>query len=407
MAQSGHTRSGQTRSGRTRSGETRSGETWALLVAAGAGSRAGKGGPKQYRPLAGRPLLAHALDGLRHPGIDAVQVVIGHDQIDDYARAAGSRPLPPPLIGGATRRDSVRIGLEALARHGGVGRVLVHDAARPFLPASVIDRLLDALDDASAAVPVLPVVDTIARQDGRLGENVSRDTLVRVQTPQAFNLDALLRAHRAWTGGEATDDAQIVRAAGIDVALVAGDPCLEKITFDEDFRRAEAALAASRVPRIGMGFDVHAFGPGDGIWLGGIRIDHDRGLVGHSDADVLLHAVTDALLGALGAGDIGEHFPPSEARWRGAASSVFIEHARGLAEAARAEIGHVDATVICEAPKVGPHREAIRERIAALLRLPVASVSVKATTTERLGFTGRGEGIAAQAVLTLLVERQS
>ena len=376
------------------------------MVAAGRGSRAGAGGPKQYRRIGGEPLLARAVRALRHARIDAVQVVIGEGQEPDYREAVGALPLPAPVIGGATRRDSVRNGLAALAA-GGFERVLIHDAARPFLPAAVIDRLTDALDGAPAAVPVLPVVDTLARADGTLGEPVSREALVRVQTPQAFHLDDIVRAHAAWPGGEATDDAQVARAAGIPVATVEGDPRLEKLTYEADFARAEAMLAVRLVPRTGFGFDVHAFVAGDGIWLGGIRIPHDRGLAGHSDADVLLHALTDALLGAIAGGDIGDHFPPSDPQWRGAPSATFLEHARGLVEQAGGRIDHVDATIICEAPKIGPHREAMRQRIAALLRLPVGSVSVKATTTERLGFTGRGEGLAAQAVATVRLSEAS
>jgi 2-C-methyl-D-erythritol 4-phosphate cytidylyltransferase / 2-C-methyl-D-erythritol 2,4-cyclodiphosphate synthase len=279
--------------------------------------------------------------------------------------------------------------------------VLIHDAARPFLAAAVVDRLLDALDAHDAAVPVLPVVDTLAKDERALGDTVSREGLVRVQTPQAFRFAEILDAHATWAGGEATDDAQVARAAGLTVATVAGDPALEKLTYDEDFHRAEARLEAGLVPRTGFGFDVHAFGPGDSIWLGGLRVPHDRGLVGHSDADVLLHALTDALLGAIGAGDIGDHFPPGDPQWRGAPSSLFLERARDLVERSGGRIVHVDATIVCEAPRIGPHREAMRERIAGLLRLPVGRVSVKATTTERLGFTGRGEGIAAQAVATV------
>jgi 2-C-methyl-D-erythritol 4-phosphate cytidylyltransferase/2-C-methyl-D-erythritol 2,4-cyclodiphosphate synthase len=381
--------------------------TCALLVAAGSGSRSGAEEPKQYREIGGRPLLRHALQSLRHDRVDAIQVVIGPGQEEAYQRATKGLSLPPPITGGATRQESVRRGLDALSQQGAPSRLLVHDAARPFLPASVLDRLLDALDASPAAVPVLPVVDTLARASGGLGETVARDQLVRVQTPQAFRFPELVEAHERWTGTDATDDAQMVRAAGFHVATVAGDPALEKITFEDDFSRAEAMLAARRVPRTGMGFDVHAFGPGDAVWLGGIRVPHDRGLIGHSDADVLLHAITDALLGALGAGDIGQHFPPTDPRWRGAASAQFLEHAAGLADAAGGEILHVDATLICEAPRLGPHREAMRANIAALLRLPLGSISLKATTTERLGFTGRGEGIAAQAVVTVLAERAS
>jgi 2-C-methyl-D-erythritol 4-phosphate cytidylyltransferase/2-C-methyl-D-erythritol 2,4-cyclodiphosphate synthase len=373
----------------------------ALLVAAGSGSRAGGDLPKQYRSLAGKPVLLHASEGLRHPFIDEVQVVIGPGQEALYSRAVEGASLPSPLLGGAQRRISVLNGLEALAAEGGAELVLIHDAARPFLPAAVVDRLIAALDEADAVVPVLPVVDTLARRDGALGETVAREGLVRVQTPQAFHFDAILSAHRAWGGGTATDDAQVARAAGIAVATVEGDPMLEKLTYEEDFARAEERLRSRMVSRTGMGFDVHAFAPGESLWMGGILIPHERGLKGHSDADVLLHAVTDALLGAIGEGDIGVHFPPSDPQWRGAASSRFVEHARGLIERRGGRIEHVDATIIAEAPKIGPHRAAMRQSLAALLRLPLERVSIKATTTERLGFTGRGEGIAAQAVATV------
>jgi 2-C-methyl-D-erythritol 4-phosphate cytidylyltransferase / 2-C-methyl-D-erythritol 2,4-cyclodiphosphate synthase len=379
----------------------------ALLVAAGSGSRAGGGLPKQYRHLAGKPLLVHALDGLRQAGAGEVRVVIGPGQEALYDSAVGARSLPSPIAGGAERQDSVRNGLEAVAAEGGADIVLIHDAARPFLPAPVVARLKDALRASEGAVPVLPVVDTLAKAGSGLGEIVDRAGLVRVQTPQAFRFEAILAAHRAWRGAAATDDAQIARAAGLDVATVAGDEALEKLTFDEDFARAEARLAARLTSRTGLGFDVHAFAAGEELWLGGILIPHDRGLKGHSDADVALHALTDALLGAAGEGDIGDHFPPSDPRWRGAASSHFVEHARDLILARGGRIDHVDVTLICEAPRIGPHRDSMRAAVAALLRLPPARVSIKATTTERLGFTGRGEGMAAQAIATIRLPEES
>lgn len=372
--------------------------TVALLVAAGSGRRAGGGLPKQYRLLAGKPLLAHAVDALQAAGLADVRVVIGEGQEALYREAVGDRPLGEPIIGGAQRHDSVRNGLEALA---GADRVLIHDAARPFLPAAVVGRLQDALGESDGAVPVLPVVDTLARAGEALGESVGRDDLVRVQTPQAFRFDSILAAHRQWLGAAPTDDAQVARAAGLRVAAVAGDPALEKLTHDEDFARAEARLAAAMTSRTGLGFDVHALAAGEELWLGGVRIDHDRGLRGHSDADVALHALTDAILGAIGAGDIGDHFPPGDPQWRGAPSSSFVEHARALVEARGGRIDHVDLILICEAPRIGPHRDAMRSAVAGLLRLPPTRVSIKATTTERLGFTGRGEGIAAQAVATV------
>ena len=377
------------------------GRTVALLIAAGGGMRAGGGVPKQYRMLAGKALIGHAIEGLLHPSIDEVRVVIGPGQEQLFEAAAGGYALPPPTIGGAERHMSVRNGLEAIAADGGVGTVLIHDAARPFLPSRVVEALVAAADQADAAVPVLPVVDTVARCAGTLGDTVPREELVRVQTPQAFRFQAILEAHRRWAGGIATDDAQIARAAGLEVAMVRGDTMLEKLTYEDDLVRAEQWLATSLVSRTGLGFDVHGFEAGAGVWLGGILIPHGKALKGHSDADVVLHAITDALLGAIGEGDIGQHFPPTDARWRGAASGRFVEHARGLIEARGGRIDHVDATIICEAPKIGPHRDAIRASVAGLLRLPLQRVSIKATTTERLGFTGRAEGIAAQAAATV------
>jgi 2-C-methyl-D-erythritol 4-phosphate cytidylyltransferase/2-C-methyl-D-erythritol 2,4-cyclodiphosphate synthase len=283
-----------------------------------------------------------------------------------------------------------------------VSRVLIHDAARPFLPERVIGDLVGTLHRHHGAVPVMPVVDTLARVDGGLGETVARETLVRVQTPQAFRFDAILAAHRAWPDeADATDDAQIARAAGLTVATVPGDANLEKITLPKDFARAEQCLGSALVSRTGLGFDVHALADGEELWLGGLLIPHPRGLKGHSDADVVLHALTDAILGAICEGDIGTHFPPSDPQWRGAASSRFVEHAVALVQARGGRIDHADLTIICEAPKIGPHREPIRAHVAGLLRIPSSRISVKATTTERLGFTGRGEGIAAQAIVTV------
>ncbi|MEO1167677.1 MAG: bifunctional 2-C-methyl-D-erythritol 4-phosphate cytidylyltransferase/2-C-methyl-D-erythritol 2,4-cyclodiphosphate synthase [Pseudomonadota bacterium] len=367
----------------------------ALIVAAGKGERAGGDTPKQYRVFRGKPALAHAVDALAaHPMIDAIRVVIGPDQDEAYREAVADRNLSPPVIGGSTRQESVQRGLEAIAADGSADIVLIHDAARPFTPAAVIDRLVNALDADPGAIPALPVVDSLARTDGR---SVDRSEFVTIQTPQAFRFDAILAAHRDWTAVQpATDDAAIARAAGHRVALVEGDPALKKITFAEDF-----AMPSPAIPRTGLGYDVHAFSEGDHVWLCGIEIPHDRSLAGHSDADVGLHALTDAILGALGEGDIGDHFPPSDPQWKGAASHRFLEHARDLANADGMMIHHVDVTLICEAPRIGPHRAAMRSRIAEILAIPEKSVSVKATTTEKLGFTGRGEGIAAQAVATL------
>jgi 2-C-methyl-D-erythritol 4-phosphate cytidylyltransferase/2-C-methyl-D-erythritol 2,4-cyclodiphosphate synthase len=373
--------------------------TTALIVAAGSGTRAGGDIPKQYAPIAGKAVLAHAIDALAaHPRIDEIRVVIGagHEQL--YANAIGARAIATPVIGGASRRESVANGL-AVTRSE---QILIHDAARPFLPADVIDRLLAALEQASGAVPVLPVADTLTEAGDDLGPTVSRDRLARVQTPQAFRTDAIRAAHAAWDAGkEATDDAQIARAAGFTVKTVAGSPALDKLTFPADFTAAEQRLAAAMVSRTALGFDVHGFTEGDGLWIGGIRIPHSRALAGHSDADVGLHALTDALLGTIGDGDIGTHFPPSDPKWRGAASHLFLTHARDLILARGGRIDHVDLTIICEEPKVGPHRAAIRARIAELLGLSETKISIKATTTESLGFTGRREGVAAQAAATV------
>jgi 2-C-methyl-D-erythritol 4-phosphate cytidylyltransferase/2-C-methyl-D-erythritol 2,4-cyclodiphosphate synthase len=371
--------------------------TTALIVAAGSGERLGGGLPKQYRPLAGKALLAHAVDTLAaHPAVSAVRVVIGEGRYEMARAALGQRDVGDFITGGATRAQSVRAGLAAL----GGEAVLVHDAARPFCPPAVIDRLLAALEFHDGAVPVLGVSDTVARAGAILGDVVDRSGLVRVQTPQAARLAALRAAYAGYTG-EPTDESTVLRAAGLSVAAVEGAAELDKITTAADFAAAEQRLAAALVPATGLGFDVHAFaGPGP-VMLGGIAIPHDRGLAGHSDADVALHAITDALLGAAGLGDIGEHFPPSDPRWKGQDSALFLAHAAALVRGLGAIIDHVDCTIICEAPKVGPHRAAMRERIAAILDLDLRRVSVKATTTERLGFTGRGEGLAAQAVATI------
>ncbi|MCH4892867.1 bifunctional 2-C-methyl-D-erythritol 4-phosphate cytidylyltransferase/2-C-methyl-D-erythritol 2,4-cyclodiphosphate synthase [Sphingomonas sp. SFZ2018-12] len=375
----------------------------AIIVAAGTGTRTGRALPKQFADLAGRPMIAYSHAALAgHPAIAGVLCVIGEGQQALLTDALGD---VPHVLGGANRRQSVANGLAAIAASGGADVVLVHDAARPFLSAQVIDRLVAALDDAAGAIPVLSVADTLARgQAGVLGDIVPRDGLYRVQTPQAFRFDLLTAAHATWPADrEATDDAQMVRAIGHRVALVAGDPQLEKITFAEDFDRMNPTSppAPSWVSRSASGFDVHRLAAGEELWLGGVRIPHHKGLAGHSDADVALHAITDALLGTIAAGDIGTHFPPSDPQWRGAESAQFLTHAAGLVAAQGGIIDFIDLTLICEAPKIGPHRDAMRERIAGLLRLGTGQVSIKATTTERLGFTGRGEGIAAQAIATI------
>lgn len=370
----------------------------AIIVAAGSSERLGGGLPKQFRLLGGKSVLAHAVDALaNHPAIAAVRVVIAAGQEEDAREALGGREVGEFIIGGATRSESVQRGLAAVSGDA----VLVHDAARPFCPPEVVDRLIAALEFHSGAVPVLSVADTVARSDAVLGDALDRAGLVRIQTPQAARLDILRSAYEAWSGDIPTDESVVLRAAGHSVAAVEGSPALDKITTRADFDWAERQLTASLVPATGLGFDVHAFAGGGPLMLGGIAIDHSRGLAGHSDADVVLHAITDALLGAAGLGDIGDHFPPADSRWKGAASDQFLAHAAALVRGIGAVIDHVDCTIICEAPKIAPYRQAMRERIAAILGLSVDRVSVKATTTERLGFTGREEGIAAKAVASI------
>ena len=373
----------------------------ALIVAAGKGERAGGSVPKQFRLLGGKPVLRWAVESLtRHPAVRSTRVVIGADQQEQAAAALDGLDVASFIAGGAERTDSVRAGLAAIDGDA----VLVHDAARPFCPSAVVDRLIASLEFFEGAAPVLAVGDTLAKVGENLEDPVDRSGLVRVQTPQAFRLDALRQAYGQWESGSPTDETTVLRAAGMGVAAVEGDPALDKLTLPSDFRRAEQWLAGRMSPRTGMGFDVHAFA-GDGpIVLGGIEIPHSRGLLGHSDADVVLHAITDALLGAAGLGDIGEHFPPSEPQWKGSDSSLFLRHAVDLLHSKGATIDHLDCTVIAEEPKVGPHRTAMRSRIAEIAGLEIGQVSIKATTTEGLGFTGRREGIAAQAVASIRLE---
>ena len=377
---------------------SQNGKIAALIVAAGGGSRMGGGVPKQFRDLGGKPMLAWSHDSLTsHPAIATVLTMVAEEQ-RDHALAI----LPDAWVetGGASRRESVARGLRLLALEG-VDRVLIHDAARPFLSHAVIDRVVSGLASADGAMPVLPVADTLARgQDDVLGEIVPRDGVVRVQTPQGFHLQSVIAAHAAWPAdAEATDDAQMVRRLGGRVALVQGDAMLEKITYPDDLTGADMRLAWET--RTAMGFDVHRLEDGEELWLGGVLIPHHQGLSGHSDADVALHALTDALLGTIAAGDIGTHFPPSDPQWKGAESGQFLQHAAKLIADKGGRIDFVDLTIICEAPKIGPHRAAMVERIAGLLNIERSRVSLKATTTERLGFTGRGEGIATQAVATV------
>jgi 2-C-methyl-D-erythritol 4-phosphate cytidylyltransferase/2-C-methyl-D-erythritol 2,4-cyclodiphosphate synthase len=372
----------------------------ALIVAAGSGSRMGGDIPKQYRPLGGKPVLRWAVESMaRHPVVRSTRVVIGRGQQELAAAALKGLDVGPFVEGGEDRADSVRAGLS----HIDGDAVLLHDAARPFCPPSVIERLVASLEFFEGAAPVLPLGDTLARASDRLDELVDRTGMVRIQTPQAFRLDALRQAYDRWSGPSPTDETTVLRTAGMSVAAVAGDLALEKLTTPADFERAEQWLAGRLVSRTGMGFDVHAFA-GDGpIMLGGVAVPHTRGLAGHSDADVVLHAITDALLGAAGLGDIGEHFPPSDPQWKGAASALFLRHAVQLLHSKGAIIDHVDCTIIAEEPKVGPHRQSMREHIAETAGLRLDQVSIKATTTEGLGFTGRREGIAAQAVASIRI----
>jgi len=375
--------------------------TTALIVAAGRGERAGGDVPKQFRLIGGKPMLRWAVESLiRHPAVQSTRIVIAEGQQDSAKQALQGLDIGELITGGAERADSVRAGLEAIEADA----VLVHDAARPFCPPPVVDRLLASLEFFEGAAPVLPVGDTLARIADTLGDPVDRAGLGRVQTPQAFRLGALRSAYDLWNGPSPTDETTVVRAAGMKVAAVTGDPALEKITLPTDFDRAEQWLAGRLTPRTGMGFDVHAFSGNGPIMLGGLEVPHDRGLAGHSDADVVLHAITDALLGAAGLGDIGEHFPPSDPQWKGADSSLFLAHAAALVRDKGGGIDHIDCTIVAEAPKVGPYRQAMRNRIAEIIGLSVEQVSVKATTTEGLGFTGRREGIAAQAIASIRTE---
>ena len=385
----------------------------ALIVAAGRGLRAGAEAPKQYRRLGGVPVLCRTLAPfLADNRIGTVLVVIGAGDRARYDDAIGRLPeaararLTAPIDGGETRQDSVRAGLEALAATGFDGSVLVHDAARPFVSPALIERALVASAEHSATIPALAVTDTVKRVDaaGLIDETLPREQLVFVQTPQAFAFQPLLAAHRrahAAGAGGFTDDSAIMEWAGHRVATFAGDPMNLKLTYPSDFEQAEQRLARPLVTRIGTGYDVHAFAEGDHVWLGGVRIPHSRGVTAHSDGDVALHALTDAVLGALADGDIGSHFPPSDPQWRGASSDRFLAFAADRVRQRGGRIDHLDLTIVCEGPKVGPHRDAIRSRIAQIAGLRLDQVGTKATTSERLGFTGRGEGLAALATATI------
>jgi 2-C-methyl-D-erythritol 4-phosphate cytidylyltransferase/2-C-methyl-D-erythritol 2,4-cyclodiphosphate synthase len=386
----------------------------ALIVAAGRGSRAGEGIPKQYRPLQGQPVLTRTLSAfLSHPGISRTVVVIHPDDRQFYEEAIRTLPSPsstilPCVYGGETRQGSVRNGLEALANLN-PELVLVHDAARPFASPGLIDRAIEAARRWNAAVPGTAVTDTIKVIGGQseVLTTPDRSTLRAVQTPQSFNFLLLLDAHRRAAASNLhsfTDDGALAEWAGLPVHIFEGEPGNIKLTHPADFQEAERRLkgeSMTYVTRFGTGFDVHAFGEGDHVWLGGIKVPHDRGVIAHSDGDVILHALTDAVLGALAEGDIGTHFPPSDPQWRSASSDRFLAYAVELVRKRGGIVDHLDTTLLCEKPRLGPHREAMRQRIAEIAELRLDQVSLKATTTEKLGFTGRSEGIAAQAAATI------
>jgi 2-C-methyl-D-erythritol 4-phosphate cytidylyltransferase/2-C-methyl-D-erythritol 2,4-cyclodiphosphate synthase len=369
-----------------------------LIVAAGKGERAGTSLPKQYEALAGQPMLRRTVQAFAgYP----VQVVIGPGQESLAAQALSGLDLPAPVPGGSTRQQSVRLGLEALG-HDAPDFVLIHDAARPLVSPAVIQAVAAALEGgADGALPMVAAADTLRRkgEDGRF-TLVSRENLWRAQTPQGFAYGKILAAHRAHAAQEVTDDVALAELAGLTVAMVEGEEKNIKVTRKEDFALAEKLIGTDDI-RTATGYDVHKFTDGDHIWLCGLKVPHSHGLEGHSDADVGLHAITDALLGCIGEGDIGMHFPPTDERWRGAASWKFLDHAASLVREKGGVITHVDVTLICERPKVGPHRDAMKAKIAEILGLELSRVSVKATTTEGLGFTGRREGIAAQAIATV------
>lgn len=370
-----------------------------ILAAAGSGLRLGGNTPKQWLHLAGRPVATWSLETFLNCGAEEVVVVVNEDGRDAADVAFSSLEGWRAVVGGPTRSDSVRRGVAALSKP--VDAILIHDAARPLVSRKHIEDLLAALTSASGAVPALALTDTIKRaRDGVVSETVPRDSLYRVQTPQAFRAGAL-RDALSDNRRDATDEAALIEADGGKVVLVPGDPMLMKITFPEDIPMIENLIASSRSVRVGQGFDAHRWGPGSSVWLCGVEIAHGQTLIGHSDADAGLHALTDALLGAAGLGDIGDHFPPTDERWRGAASDIFLRHAADLIRARAGEILNVDVTLICEAPKIKPHRLAMRERLAEILSLSSDRVSVKATTTEGMGFTGRGDGLAAQATATI------
>ncbi|AQS48349.1 bifunctional 2-C-methyl-D-erythritol 4-phosphate cytidylyltransferase/2-C-methyl-D-erythritol 2,4-cyclodiphosphate synthase [Thioclava nitratireducens] len=370
-----------------------------IIVAAGRGTRAGGETPKQWQSLAGQPVLAHTVAAFE--GIGRIVVVLHpEDMTRGVALFQGKVAL---CAGGASRDASVRNALEML-EGSGVDKVLIHDGARPLVSRAVIDAVLEALDSTQAAAPALPVSDALwTGENGQVTGTQDRNGLYRAQTPQGFDFDAILSAHRAHPGGSA-DDVEVARAAGLSVAITRGSEDNLKITYPEDFARAERLLGDKMDIRLGHGYDVHAFEPGDHVTLCGVAVPHDKKLKGHSDADVGMHALTDAIYGALAEGDIGRHFPPSDPRWKGAASEIFLDHAVKLAEARGFRLGNADVTLICERPKIGPHATEMAQVLARIIGIEPGRISVKATTSERLGFTGREEGIAAIATATLIKE---
>lgn len=375
----------------------------AIVVAAGSGSRAG--GPKQWTPLGGKPVVRWSVEAFLAAGAREVVVVVpAVGGAERAAAALAGLHSWRAVAGGAERSISVARGMDDIDQ---TLPVLVHDAARPLLESRHVHDLLSALKEADAAAPALPMPDTVKEVvDARVKRTVDRSKLWRAQTPQAFRPGVLSRAYYHWPFDEPpTDDLAVVEEDGGMVRLIPGDPRLMKLTYPEDFAMAEALVAQAMTTRVGMGFDAHRFGPGQSVWLCGVEIAHGQGLVGHSDADAGLHALTDALLGAVGEGDIGDHFPPTDPQWKGAASDLFLIHAHEIVRRLGGRVVNVDVTLICERPKVKPHRQAMRERVAALLDLPLDAVSIKATTTEAMGFTGRGEGLAAQAVATVELVR--
>ena len=379
------------------------GGTVALVVGAGEGQRFGGELPKQYHLLAGVAVMRRSLKAfMDHPDVSAVQAVIHPNHHELYDAAAQGLALPVPVDGGATRQGSVLNGLESLNADE-PSTVLIHDAARPLVDPGVISRVLAALQTSPGAIPALAVADTLKRSDGQFVETtVDRQGLWRAQTPQGFHYQNILAAHRQAGGDELTDDAAVAERAGLAVAIVEGSEDNIKVTRTGDMVRAERILGAGET-RTGLGFDVHRFGPGDHVMLCGVKVPHEFGLEGHSDADVGLHAVTDALLGAIGEGDIGTHFPPSDPQWKGTGSDIFLRHAGDVIAGMGGRISNIDVTLICEQPKIGPHRAAMIKRMAEILSITEHRISIKATTTERLGFTGRGEGIAAQAAATVVL----